>query len=131
MAGRVLGSATSQSVGESLTFYYVSSTVTQAIYLCTYSGIVVTDCRYRIRVASSSGFAQFFKAPSGIAIASGTAITNTIDLGSTPTADTTIIVPLLAGAGLTLAPGDSIGVVFTGTMTSGVGLLQVYVEPLI
>ena len=132
MPGRVLGAATSGSVGETIGFYYTSSTVTQAIYVATFP-MLITDVRLRIRVGSTSGTATIYKAPSGTAAASGTQLTGSIDLSATPTADTTIIVPLLGSAGMagfTMAPGDSIAVVIAGTMTNGVGVLQVYVEPL-
>jgi uncharacterized membrane protein len=128
MPGRVLGAMTSQSCGETIGFPYIATTVTQAVFVATIQ-CVVTSIVLRIRVGSTSGTATFYKAPSGTAAASGTAITGSIDLSTTPAADTTIVVPLLAGPGLTFNPGDSIAVVIAGTMTSGVGLLQVFLEP--
>lgn len=129
MPGRTLGVATSQSCGESPALFYVATTVTQAAFIATIQ-CVVTSIVYRIRVASTSGTATVYKAPSGTAAASGTAMTASIDLSATPAADTTINVPLINGPGLSLMPGDSIAVVIGGTMTNGIGMLQFFVEPL-
>ena len=131
MPGRALGVATSQSCGETIGFPYVATTVTQAVFIATIP-CIVTGVSYRIRVASTSGTATFYKAPSGTAAASGTAITAALDLGSTPTADTTYTATLIPGnnnVNVNLNAGDSIAVVFAGTMTSGVGLLQIFIEP--
>lgn len=128
MTGRALGVATSTSVGEAVTVPYIATSVTQAIYIAPQQ-CIVTQISYRIRVASTSGVAVFYKTPSGTAAASGTALTGNIDLGATPTADTTISVPLIQGPGLSLNAGDSISVLLSGTMTNGIGLMQVFVEP--
>ena len=131
MTGRVLGAATSQSVGESIGFYYTSSSVTQAIYISTIP-MLVTAVTFRIRVGSTSGTAQLVKTPSGTTAANGTNFTSTMDLSTTPTADTTITVPLLASAQPTqINPGDALSLIFAGTLTSGVGYIQVFVEPLV
>ena len=129
MPGRALGVATSQSVGEAITILYVATTVTQAVFIAV-QPCVVTSISKRTRVASTSGTATFYKARTGVAAASGTALTGAVDLGATPTVDTTYTETLIQGPGLTLAPGDSIAMVIAGDMTSGVGLLQVFVEPL-
>lgn len=126
--GRTLGGATSQDCGESPSIIYVAATVTQAFFIATIPTIIA-GIVLRIRVGSTSGTAQIFKAPSGTAIGSGTAITASIDLSATPPADTAINVPLVSGPGLLLQPGDSIGVVIGGTMTNGVGIIQAFVEP--
>jgi hypothetical protein len=128
MPGRILGVAQSQSCGETIGVLYIATTVTQALFIATIP-CFLTAVALRIRVGSTSGTATLYKAPSGTAAASGTALTASIDLSTTPTADTTINVPLIQGPGLALNPGDSIAVVIGGTMTSGVGLLQLFIEP--
>lgn len=132
MPGRSLGVATSQSCGETISFPYVATSVSQHIFIATIN-CIVTSIAYRIRVASTSGTATFTNCHTGSAPASGSALTASIDLGSTPTADTTYYPPLIYGQNnnnVLLAPGDSIAIVFGGTMTSGVGLLQLFIEPL-
>ena len=89
---------------------------------------------YRTRVGSTSGTAVLYKVPSGTAVGSGTAISGTVDLSATPAADTTFNIPILQAAvgsnpGVLMNPGDAIGVVIGGTMTSGVGFIQIFVEP--
>jgi pyruvate/oxaloacetate carboxyltransferase len=132
MPGRALGVATSQSCGETLGFPYVSTSVSQHVFIATIA-CVITSVAYRIRVASTSGTVTVVKCASGTAPASGTAITAALDLGSTPTADTTFTPALIPGnnnVNVNLNAGDSIALVFAGTLTSGVGLMQVFVEPL-
>lgn len=131
--GRTLGVATSSDCGESPSLAYVATTVTQVFFIATVPS-VVTSLSYRTRVGSTSGTAVFFKAPSGTAVGSGTAISGTVDLSATPAADTVFNIPLLQTAvgsnpGVLLQPGDSIGVVIAGTMTNGIGLLQAFIEP--
>jgi hypothetical protein len=132
-SARILGVATGQDCGESPALPYVATTVTQVFFIASVPSFV-TALLYRIRVASTSGTAVFYKVPSGTAVGSGTAISGTVDLGSTPAADTVFSVPMLqtaigTGPGVLFQPGDAIGVVIAGTMTNGVGLLQAFVEP--
>ena len=131
MPGRALGVATSQSCGETISLPYVATTVSQHIFIATIP-CILTSISYRIRVGSSSGTATVVKCASGTAPASGTAITAALDISTTPTADTTLTAALIAGnnnANVMLNAGDSIAVVFAGSMTSGVGLVQVFIEP--
>src|ERR1700690_136539 len=130
---RQIGEPSTSDCGESPSLLYVATTVTQVFYLATVPGYV-TALAYRIRVASTSGTAVFYKVPSGTAVGSGTAISGTVDLSATPAADTTFNIPILQAAiganpGVRMAPGDAIGVVIGGTMTNGVGFLQAFVEP--
>lgn len=130
---RAIGVPSSADCGESPSLAYVATTVTQVFFIANIQSYV-TVLSYRIRVASTSGTAVFYKVPSGTAVGSGTAISGTVDLSATPAADTVLNIPLLAtvvgtAPGVRLAPGDSIGVVLGGTMTNGVGLLQAFVEP--
>jgi hypothetical protein len=131
--GRFLGATTSSDAGESPSFAYVATTVTQVFFIATVQ-CYVTTLTYRTRVGSTSGTAVFFKVPSGTAVGSGTAMSGTVDLSATPAADTTFNIPILQTAtglnpGVLLNPGDAIGVVIAGTMTNGIGLLQAFVEP--
>ena len=132
-SSRTIGTPQYSDCGESPSLAYVATTVTQVFFIATVP-VYLTQLSYRIRVASTSGTATFYKVPSGTAVGSGTAISASTDLGSTPTADTVLNIPLLSAAvgnqaGVLLNPGDSIGVVIAGTMTNGVGLLQGFVEP--
>lgn len=128
MSGRTLGVMTSQSAGETVQIPYIATTVTQTVYIASIP-VFLTSLVYRIRVASTSGTATFYKTTSGTAAASGTAVTGAVDLGATPAVDTTLTVTLLQNAGLTLNPGDGIAMVIGGTMTNGVGMLQLFFEP--
>jgi hypothetical protein len=131
MPGRILGVATAQSSGETIQFTYTSSSVSQTIFIATIP-VFLTAVALRIRVGSTSGTVQVVKVPSGTAPASGTAITSALDISTTPTADTTITATLTQGVNninTTLAPGDGLALVFAGTLTSGVGLVQLFIEP--
>lgn len=135
MAGtsRFLGSVAAQDAGESPALPYVATTVTQIFFIANVPS-VIASLQYRTRVGSTSGTATFFKVPSGTAVGSGTAISAAVDLSATPAVDTVFQIPLLQSAvglnpGVLLQPNESIGVVFAGTMTNGVGLLQAFVEP--
>ena len=132
-SSRTIGTPQYSDCGESPSLMYVATTVTQVMFIATVP-VYVTQMYYRIRVASTSGTATFYKVPSGTAVGSGTAISASTDLGSTPAADTVLNIPLLSAVvgnapGVLLNPGESLGVVIGGTMTNGVGLLQAFVEP--
>ena len=131
MPGRALGVMTSQSCGETLQLLYIATTVSQHLFIATIP-CILTAVTYRIRVGSSSGTFQIVKCPTGTAPANGTVITSAIDISATPTADTTLTAALTVGnnsSNVTLNTGDSLAVVIGGTMTSGVGLIQLFVEP--
>jgi len=132
MGGRVLGAATSQSVAECVTFPYIATTVTQALYIATYP-CIVTGIQGRQRVNGGSG-AQitFYKAPNKVAAASGSLLHSGIfDASTGGTADANQVLTLVSDQSvLTLAPGDSVSAVIGGTMTSAVGMVQLFIEPL-
>lgn len=130
--GAELGVNRSDSGSASVHILYDANSVTRAIFIATVP-CVVTGIYYQQRVASTSGTAKFYKAPSGVAAASGTALhTTAFDLSNAVTVDTTYTATDLVSdiSSRTLKAGDAIAVVFSGTMTSGVGLLQVFLEPL-
>lgn len=132
MGGRNLGVATSQSCAAAICLPYSASTVTQAIYVSPWGG-VVSSIQGRVRVAGSDGSAvnlKFYKAPSGTAAASGTLLhSGSYDCKGTADANQTLTL-VTDLSSLTLAPGDSLNVVLTGTPTSMVGVVQIMVEPL-
>jgi hypothetical protein len=131
MAGRALGVATSTSIGESVQFAYIATSVSQTVYIAP-QPMFLTQVSYRIRVGSSSGTVQVVKCLAGVAPASGTTITSALDISATPTADTTLnatLTPGNNGINLSLNTGDAIALVFGGTLTSGVGLVQLFFEP--
>ena len=133
MTGRALGLATSQSVGETINIPYTATTVTQAVYIAT-QPMLVTGIAGRQRVNGGSGATiKFYKAPSGTAAASGTQLDSGagFDASSGGTADANQTIGLsTVGGALQLAVGDSVNIVVSGTMTSAVGVVQVFVEPL-
>lgn len=108
---------------------YIASLVTQTFYTAT-RAVRVTSISGRVRVAGTGGACtiSFFKVPSGTAVGSGTLLhSGSFNLvGAVDTVQTLVLIP---GAGLTLAAGDSIGYVLTGTATSAVGTVSVSVTP--
>ena len=125
-----IGVANTTTSCKYITFPYDANTVTQKIFTASQK-CVVTDIRGATRVAGSGGACtfDFWKAASGVAVASGTKLnTTTFDIAGT--ADTNQVVSLVAlPATVTLAVGDSIGVVLTGTPTSAVGAVTITLEP--
>ena len=131
MTGRVFGAATAQACSEFIQLNYTSELVTQAIWVAPYP-CVVTDIRGRTRVAGSGGACtiQFFKAPNGTAVGSGSLL-HSGSFNLVGTADTNQVLTLVTDPTvLQLAAGDSIGYVLTGTATNAVGTVNVTVEPL-
>lgn len=112
-------------------FNYTSAMVTQTFFVAT-RAVRVKAIIGRPRVAGSGGACtlSFYKAPSGTAVGSGTVlhsgsfnVVGTADTNQTLTLSTTV-------ADVTLAAGDSIGYVLTGTPTSAVGSVTVMVNPI-
>lgn len=86
----------------------------------------------RVTAAGTNGSAvtaAVKKAPSGTAIASGTALhSSTMDLKGT--ADTNQVLTLsTTSTDLDIAAGDAIGIDFTGTLTSATGVITVALAP--
>jgi hypothetical protein len=137
--GRILGSTNATWVSEVITVPYVATTVTQTVFIAT-QPMVVTDIRGRIRVVSTGACRiSFYKVPSGTAVGSGTLLHaadslagGAFDLtsGTAGAVDTNQVINLTTTqAAITLAPGDGIGLLFTGTQTSAVGMVQITLEP--
>ena len=110
---------------------YIATVVTNAIFTAS-RAYRVKSIIGRPRVIGSDGSAvtfSFYKAPSGTAIGSGTVLhtgsynlKGTADTNQTLTLSTTV-------TDVTLAAGDSIGLVLTGTATSAIGEVTVTLVP--
>lgn len=114
-----------------VSFNYTASLVTQFIYVAS-RAVRVKDITGRTRVAGSGGACTiaFFKAPSGTAVGSGTAL-HSGSFNLVGTADTNQTLSLSATlTDLALAAGDAIGYVLTGTPTSAVGQVTITVVPI-
>lgn len=126
-----LGVAKSEDFCASIQLNYLAALITQTFYTAN-RPIKVTAIRGRPMVAGSDGSAvslSFYKTPSGTALASGTLLhtgsynmKGTIDTNQTLTLSTAL-------SDVTLAAGDSIGYVLTGTATAAIGNITVHIEP--
>jgi hypothetical protein len=73
--------------------------------------------------------ATVYKAPSGTAIASGTALhSGTFNLKGTASTNQTLTLSATAGV-LDIASGDTIGVIYTGVLTTATGGITVALTP--
>lgn len=128
--GRMLGSVDSAMCQKTIGFNYTSALVTQKFYVAPSPRRVVA-IQGVTRVAGSGGACtvSIYKSPSGTAVGSGTLLhSGTFDLVGT--ADTNQVLTLVPNVdSLTLAAGDSLGFVLTGTATSAVGYFGVTLEP--
>lgn len=109
---------------------YIATLVTQTIFTAA-RGYRVKSITGRVRVAGTGGACTiaFFKAPSGTAIGSGTALhSGSFNLVGTADAVQDLTLSAVAGA-LDLVDGDSIGYVLTGTATSAVGNVSIGLQP--
>lgn len=86
----------------------------------------------RVNVAGTDGgavTATVYKAPSGTALASGTALhSSTFNLKGTAATNQTLTLSTTDGV-LDIAAGYTIGVVLTGTLTSATGAISVSLAP--
>lgn len=131
MSGRIIGVSTARDCAKIITLNYISSLVTQKIFVCQ-TPMIITHIGGVTRVAGSGGACtiSFYKAASAIAVGSGTLLhSGSFDLVGT--ADTNQTLTLVTNQqSLTLAAGDSIGYVLTGTATSAVGTVTIQLEPM-
>lgn len=109
----VIGSKVLGEFSVTLPLSAAGSAVTQILYTAPYP-VNVTKVQSRFGVASSSGTYVLEKLPSGTASGSGTAMNVAAALSGT--ADTNLTTALIANT-TTLAAGDSLNVIFAGTMT--------------
>jgi len=82
---------------------------------------VIDSVKARWGVASDSLKATLYKANSGTALSNGTAISSEIDTGTT--ANTNNSATLLSESARGITEGQAVGIVFSGTATSLVGLV--------
>lgn len=120
----------SNSATMSIPFNYISTLVTQAIWTAT-RAVRVKAIIGRVRVAGSGGACtlSFYKAGSTVAVGSGTILhSGSYNVAGTADANQTLTLsPTVAD--VTLAAGDSIGYVLTGTATSAVGNVTIHLTP--
>ena len=130
---RSLGIPTSTTCGGTVDFGYTASSVTQGVFTAAYP-VIVTQIYGRPTVAGTGGACSlsFYKAPSGVAMASGTLLhSSSFDLTGTINVNQELSANLVTNqASLTLNEGDSLGYVLTGTPTSAVGHVTIAFEPL-
>ena len=115
---------------EAICLNYIATLVTQKFFIAT-RAVRVKAIIGATRVAGSGGACtiSFFKAASGTAVGSGTLL-HSGSFNLVGTADTNQNLTLSATvADITLAAGDGIGYVLTGTATSAVGTVTVHVVP--
>jgi hypothetical protein len=107
-----------------------ASPATQVIFTATRT-LVLQAMTYRPEVAGTGGACTFVvnKAASGTAISGGTAVhSGTFNVAGT--AATNQVGSLSATTGVTsMAAGDSLGIIITGTATSAVGALSLWFNP--
>lgn len=113
-----------------VSFNYTSTLVTQTFFTAS-RAYRIKSLIGRPRVAGSGGACSlsFFKAPSATAVGSGTLLhSGTYDMTAAADANQTLTLSATV-ATVTLAAGDSIGYVLTGTATSAVGSITVTLVP--
>lgn len=108
-----------------------ASPATQVIFTANRS-MRIKGIRYRVEVSGTGGACTFVinKAPSGTAISAGTILhTGTFNVAGTAATLQTGTLSATTSA-LSLAAGDSVGVIITGTATSAVGAVSIWATPL-
>ncbi len=134
MTGRALGVMDSQGACKYVNVIYDANTVTQAWFVCQFPCRLVAINGVP-RVAGSGGACTLtpWKASSGIAAASGTALqpagATAYDVAGT--ADTNQTLTLVADVDArTFNVGDRFNLVLSGTPTSAVGVITAVFDPL-
>lgn len=129
---RELGVANATSMSKFVTFNYTSAVVSQGFFVAPFP-CLITDITGRVTTAGTDGSAVTFtfrKAPSGTAITSGTALcTGTFNVKGTAATNQQMTLVTNQDT-LTLAQGDTVGLVLSGTATSAVGSITVTIEPI-
>ncbi|MNJ22497.1 hypothetical protein D3C77_168680 [compost metagenome] len=126
----VEGSAGGKGGFVPVTLNYVAATTDCTIFTAD-RHYVVQAIRGRVDVAGTGGAATAVmrKVPSGTALASGTALhSGSFNLVGTANAQQTLTLSATA-SDLLLAPGDSLAYDLTGTATSAVGNITVFLCP--
>lgn len=111
--------------------WHPSSNATNIVMVAT-RAMRVKAILGRVNVAGTDGSAvtaTVYKAPSGTALASGTALhTGTFNLKGTAATNQALALSA-TDSDLSIAAGDTIGVVLTGTLTSATGAISVALTP--
>lgn len=134
MPGRALGVMDSTGACKYVNIAYDANTVTQAWFVCQFPCRLVAITGVP-RVAGSGGACTLtpWKAASGIAAASGTALqpAGATAFNVAGTADTNQSLTLVADADArTFIQGDRFSMVLSGTPTSAVGIITAVFDPL-
>lgn len=128
--GRAFGVANATSMSKFVEFQYISTVVTQAIFIAPIK-LRLTSIAGVTRVAGSGGACSFsfYKAADGIAMASGSLLhSGNYDLVGT--ADINQYMTLVNDVSvLDFNAGDRLGLVLSGTATSAVGIICATFEP--
>jgi len=131
MPGRALGVATSENTCKYINVNYISTLVTQALFVADTAAQRIASITGRVRVAGSGGACtlSFYKCASGIAAASGTLL-HSGSYNLVGTADTNQTITLIPDVDTrTFNSGDSLNMVLTGTATSAVGTITFRFDP--
>ncbi len=128
--GRMLGDSNATSNSKVVAIQYDANTVTQAVFIAPFA-MRLTGIAGVTRVAGSGGAStfKFYKAPDGIAMASGTLLHDgSFDVVGTAEINQylTLVAPVDS---LTFVAGDRLGMVLAGTPTSAVGTITATFEP--
>lgn len=114
-----------------LEFAWIATSVDRCFFTATRS-VVVQAIIARPEVVGSDGSAVtavIRKVPSGTALTSGTALhSGSINLKGTAATNQTLTLSTTA-SDLRLAPGDSLAVDYSGTLTAAVGSCTVHIAP--
>lgn len=112
--------------------WFGANTFTTQVLLVAQRALRVKGIVGRVNVAGTDGSAvtaTIYKAPSGTAIASGTALhSGTFNLKGSAATNQTLTLDTTAGV-LDIAAGDTIGLVITGTPTTAAGGISVHLTP--
>ena len=127
----ILGVADSIYNRDANTFQYNAPGTTFKIFIAPSPMTIVGISGMPVVVGSDGGAvtAKFYKCGSGVAAASGTLLhAGTYDLKGT--VDVRQVMVLVTPVStLQLNAGDSVAVIFTGTTTAAIGVVQVETEP--
>lgn len=96
------------------------ATTANGVFFIAKEDCKIAEVSLRFSTTSTSGTATLYKASSGTALGSGTAITNAVSIAGT--ANENVDGSLIANT-ISVAKGQALGIVFAGTVTNLVGLI--------
>lgn len=127
----VMSAISQGGFGVQVSTEYNASSVSKVFYTAQ-RPMYIYRAELRVEVAGTNGAAvtaQLVRVPSGTAVASGTELLTTA-FNLKGTAATNQLGDLVTSSALLgLGQGDSLGIVFTGTLTSATGVLTVLLAP--